>query len=219
MPIKFIRKPNRLPFKEIYRTNNSFFVTLCVEGRVDIFGDVENGELKFSSTGNIVQETWLNLPNIFEHIVLGEFVVMPNHFHGIITFLDVPISKFTGRDSDLSKIIKYFKSKITLQIKKLIVAEKLVSPLLNHCNPANSGASVSSGELKFSSTKNLIQNYKTIWQKSFYDHVIRNEQDLHRIQEYIYNNPLQWELDILNLKNDGKYQQWLKLKKKPVVDL
>ena len=51
------------------------------------------------------------------------------------------------------------------------------------------------------------------WQKSFYDHVVRSEQDLHRIQEYIYNNPLNWELDLLNPKNNDKFEMWIEKKK------
>ena len=70
--------------------------------------------------------------------------------------------------------------------------------------------------LGISTTKDLIQKYNTIWQKSFYDHVIRGEKDLQRIQEYIYSNPLQWELDILNPKNEDKYQKWLVTKHKQI---
>ena len=221
----FIRKSTRLPFSQIYNSNNSFFVTICVEGRMCIFVEenfnspkitVNNGQINLSATVKIVKQTWLNLPDYFENILLDEFVVMPNHFHGIITFLDVPKSKFTGKESNLGKIIKYFKARSTLQIKQLLVEEKLVSPL---SPPATSPKTkpLQNGELKFASTKttmqldhtqivstkDLIEKHNTIWQKSFHDHVIRNEKDLHTIREYIYNNPLQWDLDSLNPRNSG----------------
>jgi REP element-mobilizing transposase RayT len=57
------------------------------------------------------------------------------------------------------------------------------------------------GGQEASATRYLIQNYKTIWQKSFYDHVIRNEKDLNRVREYIFNNPLNWHLDKENPTN------------------
>jgi REP element-mobilizing transposase RayT len=68
---------------------------------------------------------------------------------------------------------------------------------------------INDGELKFAATKELINSYHTIWQKSFYDHIIRDEKDLQRIREYIYNNPLKWELDILNPKNDEQFRKCL----------
>ncbi len=221
--MKFTRKPNRLSLKQIYRSDNSFFVTVCTVERKCIFVEdkplfpanrVEenfnspkrnnprnNGQINLSATGLIIKETWLDLTNMFENLVLDEFVIMPNHFHGIITFLDVPVSKFTGKDSDLGKIIKYFKSSTTIKIKQITVEGKLVSPLSSKHN--------NNGELTLASTQRLIDNYNTIWQKSFYDHVIRGENDLQRIREYITNNLLKWVLDILNPKNAQKYEKWL----------
>lgn len=213
MPTNFIRKPNRLPVKELYNSNNSFFVTVCVEGRKCIFVEtvtdghfvVENGQkqdnngdprspLQLNFLGKIIQQTWLNLPDYFENIVLDEFVIMPNHFHGIITFLDVPKSKFTGKESDLGKIIKRF---------KLESLRKIVETVTDGQNGnANSGDTIWRSEIA-STTKDLIAKHNTIWQKSFYDHVIRNEKDLHKIREYIFNNPLQWDLDSLNPRNSG----------------
>ena len=74
------------------------------------------------------------------------------------------------------------------------------------------------GDQEVSATvNNLIQNYHTIWQKSFYDHIIRDQKDYTKIQEYIYNNPLKWELDLLNPKNDQEYSNWLRKNQLPIV--
>jgi putative transposase len=189
----FTRKTNRLPHKPLYQGNNWYFITICTANRKCIFveenldspyspGGYVDGEINFSATGHgqlklsatdIVHQTWYSLREVFTNITLDEFVIMPNHIHGIIGFEGTPKSKFTDKPTDLSKIIKYFKSKSTIEIKKL----------------------GQFGQLKLSAT---IEKYETIWQKSFYDNVIRDEKDLQRVREYIQNNPLQWELDALN---------------------
>ena len=218
MLIKFTRKHNRLPFKKLYQSNNSYFVTICVEGRRYIFdmvyngkiirrialtpgnGDtctVVNGDTVVASTlvTKLCMESLLNLYEIYENISIGDWVIMPNHIHFIINFLDIPRSKFTCKVADLGTIIKSFK----LHFQKRIVEATTVSPLI-HTNVTSSLQNY---------FKHIDINTHKIWQKSFYDHVIRGEKDLQRIQEYVLNNPLQWELDILNPKHNDQYQMWL----------
>ena len=191
--MSFYRKNNRLPAKEIYQTGNWFFVTICVQNRVNIFGDIIDGEMNLNQVGLICQNEWLKIPEIYENVVLEGFVVMPNHFHGIVGLDNQPINRGTQRKCDLSGIIKYFKSMTTIKVKR-IVAENFNFPF-DRCNNAENG------DLKIAATKRLIENHNTIWQKSFYDHVIRGEKDLLNICEYIQNNPMSWDLDSLNPKN------------------
>jgi hypothetical protein len=94
----------------------------------------------------------------------------------VLGFDDIPISLFTKKPTTLSKVIKYFKSIMTIEVKK-------------HMH----------GETSFSATKFSKNN--VLWQKSFYDHIIHNEQDLARIRQYILDNPLEWELDSLHPDN------------------
>ena len=188
--MSFVRKKNRLADKKLYEENNAYFVTICAFERQYIFGD-KNCVL--NQYGEIVQEVWLNLPILFENIVLDEFVIMPNHFHGIITFLDTPISKFTNKKTDLGKIIKRFK----LESLKHIV-ESVADGQENYDDQWRSTIAAT------------IQTNNTIWQKSFYDHIVRNDQDLARIREYIQNNPKNWQADILNQNNKDKYDAWIK---------
>jgi|694.fasta_scaffold63943_3 putative transposase len=216
LPVKFkkmkTRRPNRLPFSQIYTSNNCFFVTVCVEDRVCVFWEkfVGAGSIPpfFESSGNtevsptncfnnlsplgkIVEEVWFGLPDYFENIILDEFVVMPNHFHGIITFLDVQVRKSNGKNVDLSAIISSFKSYSQKRIRDW-VGETSVFPE----DSKNGG--IEPAPTNF--------NYHKIWQKSFYDHVIRNEKDLDRIREYIQNNPLKWDLDSLNPENQEVFK-------------
>ena len=197
--MSFVRKKNRLADKKLYEENNAYFVTICAFERQYIFGD-KNCVL--NQYGEIVQEVWLNLPILFENIVLDEFVIMPNHFHGIITFLDTPISKFTNKKTSLSKIVKFFKAKVSIEIKQKNASkhDELKFVATNE-NP------VVAENLDFPLCNNKI------WQKSFYDHIIRNEQDMKKIREYIQNNTQSWSEDILNKENQDKYDLWIKKNK------
>ncbi len=177
------RKSNRLPYKIIYSTNNSFFITICVDKRRCLLSIVtEDGKLKLTPTGELVSESWLSICDFVGDIILEDFVIMPNHFHGIITFIDTPYFINSGKNVDLTQIVGMFKSKSSNLIRR-------GKPLASH------------DEIPFK------------WQKSFYDHVIRDEKHLQRIREYIQNNPLKWHLDILNPINNEKYKQWLESKK------
>jgi putative transposase len=213
MKEKYIRKHNRIPLLAIYSSANYFFVTICVNNRACVFdtclngkimtndsdieilgnGDTElwgNGDTEVAATTKICVDSLFSVIDMYENVSLGDWVIMPNHLHLIITFSDTPIVKLTGKSSYLGAIIKSFK----INFQKSIVEQTSVSPLLK----------------KYFSKFEL--NYHKFWQKSFYDHIIRDGQDYERIQEYIYNNPAKWELDILNPKNQSKFETWVKTK-------
>jgi REP element-mobilizing transposase RayT len=118
---------------------------------------VVNGASQWSEFGTVVWAYWNDLPNHHPHIKLDAFVIMPNHVHGILRFVDLETS---ARRHALPEIVRGLKTYSARDINRL-----------------------------------LNQQGIPIWQRSFYDHVIRNEQDLMRIREYIETNPLKWELD------------------------
>ena len=123
--------------------------------------------------GKIIEEEWLKTKEIRTNVDLDYYVIMPNHFHGILLIKDVETSRW-----DVS------------QIKE--TDHRLVSTYLK---PDSLSAIV--GQFKSVCTKRIrklgYENFK--WQPRFYDHIIRNETDLRRIRTYIKNNPLKWELD------------------------
>ena len=129
-------------------------MTICVQDRVNYFGDVTDGKMALNEFGKIVDRQWLWLKQNFSYVDLDEFVIMPNHFHGILIIGPVGM----GRDPYLQKI---------KTLPQLIGAFKTTSSKLIH----------QSGLLDFQ------------WQKSFYDHVIRQDESLDKIREYIVNNP------------------------------
>ncbi|MEI6728181.1 MAG: hypothetical protein WCK98_00915 [bacterium] len=219
------RKVNRLPHQKLYHTKNSFFITICVKDRICCLSDIDaDGRLVNTDIGSIVENTWLSIGDFFENIGLDLFVVMPNHFHGIITFYDKPISNITNKNTNLSDIVSKFKSLSWYNINNEFVAEPLrfhkeynlltnKTTGLKNLNATNendlqNGNDVLCGNGKHSPTTTFTKNFPSLWQKSFYDHIIRGEKDLQRIQEYIINNPIKWRQDILHPKNETKFQTW-----------
>jgi len=163
----FRRRTNRLN-SHIYEGNYWYFVTICTQEKSKIFGSVVNGEMVLNKIGNVIQSKITQLPNIY-NIHVDQFIVMPNHVHLMI-----------GNNTiSLSRIIAGFESFATKEVKQL-VAESSRFPC---------------GDREAYATALLLNNHNTLWQKSFYDHVIRSDRDLSRVREYINNNPLQWELD------------------------
>jgi len=163
----------RLPHYD-YRRAGGYFVTICSHQRACIFGDIHEGNVSLSPIGRIVEWAWQNLPEHHPQVVLDEFIIMPNHVHGILLFSDskedtagcVPTQRFGSvAPASLSAVMRSFKSAVTKQ------------------------------------THATLRHADTIWQPRFYEHVIRNDEDLYNIRKYIQENPLKWELDNENPKN------------------
>ena len=187
-PIIQKRKPLRL--KEYnYSLEGSYFVTICVKDREDLFGQIVSGALSLNQYGKIVQSCWNELPNHYSNILLDEFVIMPNHVHGIITIIDDVVGATFRRPNTNGAGRPRPYKKITLGN---IVAF-----------------------FKYQSTKRINEIRKTpglsVWQRNYYDHIIRNEKSLYRIREYIITNPEQWTRDKENPMFQGvdEFECWL----------
>ncbi|MDJ1168825.1 transposase [Roseofilum sp. BLCC_M154] len=154
------RRSIRLPEYD-YSQPGFYFVTICIYQRECLLGKIEDGMMKFSRYGQVVEDNWFNLTKIYSHIALNIFVIMPNHFHGIIEI------KEQDKKHDLAKIIRTFK---TFSARRI----------------------------------NQIRSMKGIpvWQRGYYEHIIRDEGSLATIQQYIMDNPLKWETDELYPSHD-----------------
>lgn len=84
---KYRIKSIRLPYWD-YGSDGAYFITICVQNRKCVFGDIKNGEMKLSKIGKMVQKYWHEIPYHFENVQLDEFIVMPNHVHGIVIICD-----------------------------------------------------------------------------------------------------------------------------------
>ncbi len=169
-PDKHHRRSIRLPHYD-YSQSGLYFITICTENRECLFGDVEDGKMILNEFGNVAQQCWLEIPQHFEHVELDAYVIMPNHLHGII------IIKNDGT-RNVGAI-----HELPLQIKQ---RRKMLLPKII-------------GRFKMNVSKQINQIRQTpgitIWQRNYYEHIVRDEMDLHRIRQYIMNNPKNWEMD------------------------
>ncbi len=169
-----------------YRNAGAYFITICTANKEHYFGNIENGKMNLSCIGVIADILWYEIKNHHKNVELGEFVVMPNHVHGII-FLNDDNCKNNDTVHDFN-------------------VETLHATSLQHAMPQQSQYSKISP--KANSISTIIRSYKSAvtkharrlgynfaWQTRFHDHVIRNEKSLAMITDYIQHNPEKWEED------------------------
>lgn len=172
-----------------YSQNGMYFMTICTKDKEDFFGSVKNGKMVLNEIGKIADCYWREIPKHFPFVNLDIHGIMPNHIHGIIEII----------------------SNNSVETPKLGV-----SKMYKTCKPETPGSGVSTRMWKSGCLGVIINQYKrtcTIeirkqpdpftfsWQSRYYDRVIRNEQELNRIREYIFSNPQNWEEDKNNLEN------------------
>lgn len=179
--IKLPRRKNIRAKGYDYSQSGAYFVTICSRDKSFSFGEVIHNRVELNPIGEIVRNTWVNLPNRFARVVLDEFIVMPNHFHGILALVGAGLappglkigtisppgtnpnekSPKSNKGSDsLSAVIGTFKSMSTIEVNR-----------------------------------HLHHKGQPLWQRNYYEHIIRNGEDMQNIQRYIMENPLNWLSD------------------------
>lgn len=200
-----------------YSREGLYFITICVHDRACLFGEITNGKMALTDTGKIAGDYWFNIPEHFPHAVLHEFIVMPNHIHGIIEIVDNPAGPSHGMAIGIS-------TNITDEMPVRTSHERTrhgVSPQSNitgnqvrTCHgmsqqPPPQPTITQYGKPVPGSISVIINQYKSSvkrwcnknghsrfqWQSRFHDHIIRHEQSYQRISEYIINNPAKWADD------------------------
>ncbi len=162
-------KPNRrsIRFQEYdYSQPSAYFVTICTRKRECLLGEIFDGKIVLNESGLIVHRVWNGLPVRFPHTTIDSFVVMPNHIHGIMVIYVGAI-----HESPLPGGPPKFR-------RRKMLLSKMV------------------GFLKMNTAKRINCFRRTpgspVWQRNYYEHVIRNEIDLDEIRQYIENNPAKW---------------------------
>lgn len=159
-----------------YSNSGVYFITICTQDRHHFFGHIHNQEMQLSEVGRLAAQFWYEIPNHFPMVELGNFVVMPNHVHGIliidnsqipvetrlIASLHGEIGGFSGDKNpmlgnSISKIVRWYKGRCSFECRK------------------------------------IQSNFA--WQSRFHDHIIRNSKSFDTIQNYIEQNPLKWKED------------------------
>jgi putative transposase len=192
-PQKHNRHSIRLPNYD-YSQPGAYFVTIVAWHRESLFGEVVNKEMMLNRIGQIVQWEWKDLPKRFQFIELGAYVVMPNHFHGILIF-----HEHVGATRQVS--INTFPGTASLPSVTLDGIDG--SPLPPGPKPASLGAIIA--QFKSRVTKRLwkVPSLKDtpIWQRNYFEHIIRDERDLQNKTDYIHANPIIWAEDDENPLN------------------
>ena len=159
-----------------YAESGAYFVTICTQGHPCLFGEIVDGQTHANALGQMVQETWCDLPDHYPHVELDAFVLMPNHVHMVIVLTEgsdvvgagfkpalvhgpVPTPDSTKRHG-LAEIVRAFKT--------------FSSQKVNKCRGLRG---------------------VPLWQRNYYEHIIRNERALTHIRRYITENPQRWAQD------------------------
>lgn len=157
-----------------YSQAGMYFVTICTQGRLRLFGEVVDGVMKLNDAGLMIERWYFNLKNKFSNIECGEFVCMPNHIHAIVVNVGADLrvrpgqthgSAPTGVGTSLSRVVQWFKT-------------------------------MSTNEYIRGVEQNGWQPFPAkLWQRNYYEHIIRDEDSYLKIAEYIQTNPQRWQMD------------------------
>ena len=175
-PLKHGRRSIRLPSYD-YSQPGAYFGTLCVADRRCIFGEIEDGEIRLSELGAFVAEHWASLSAHYPNVILDEFVILPNHVRGIIRLssegLPVVGAGFQpAQPPHTSKLIR--------SLPDIIRGFKTYTARRTTWIRGTPG--------------------QALWQRNYYEHIVRGEGDLEAIRRYIVENPLKWAEDEENPK-------------------
>lgn len=154
-----------------YSKPGYYFVTVCTQNKKCLFGDIRNRQMVLNDAGRMIEKVWNALPEHYPHVELDAFVIMPNHVHGIIILRPDPIVEAGFKPASTKK---------------------------RHALPEIVRA------LKTFSARRINEICNTpgvkLWQRNYYEHIVRNENELNEIRKYIQENPLKWETDKENPK-------------------
>jgi putative transposase len=162
-----------------YSQDGAYFVTICVQDKCPLFGEMSGGEVTLNDASRMVNAWWTKLPSKFSAVRLDDHIIMPNHFHGIIRIVGedlrvrpepnegahggAPLQQISS--APISRIVQWFKS---------ITTHEYANGVRDRGWPTFRGR---------------------LWQRNYYEHVIRNEDELNRVRQYIIDNPMEWATD------------------------
>ena len=152
-----------------YSQDGWYFITICTQGQKCMFGKFANGQIQLCEYGYIVDKCWKWLAQQYDYVHLDQYVVMPNHLHGIINICR------GGSRTARTQIAPAGNAQKCKPLSRLIGAFKTIS------------------------TKRINNVRKTpaskLWQRNYYEHILRNKEELNRIRQYIADNPANWQTD------------------------
>jgi len=180
-PQKHHRRSIRLPEYD-YSQPGAYFITMVTHQREPLFGSIVQGEMRLSAMGQVAEEHWRLIPEHFPQVELGAYVIMPNHVHGIIVI--------NGRSNASAFERTGTTCRGTTMSCPYEAREKFGKPV-------KGSIPTIIRSYKASVTRRIQreQNATAIWQRNYYEHIIRNEEAHHRISLYIESNVARWVMD------------------------
>ncbi len=158
-----------------YAQNGGYFVTICACDRASLFGEIVDHEMRLNDYGKIVEEEWLRTAVLRPYAELDAYVIMPNHFHGIVAILQDSVG-----------------ARRALPLPSQVLPRQFGKP------PAHSLSSIiGSFKSAVSRRVNLVRGTPglPVWQRNYHEHIIRTPRQLERLREYIAANPARWAED------------------------
>jgi len=210
-----------------YSETGAYFITIVTQERLCLFGNITNGVMNPNDPGKMIAQLWESLPQRFANVSLDSFIVMPNHLHGIVmldgvraTTTDVraPTSDVRATTSDVRATTRDVRAttrvaptgnEFELTVRDDIVGAPLVGARTSFTHPWKTLGEII-GAFKSLTTVEYIRGVQSqgwpsfsgkIWQRNYYEHIIRDEESFNRIRDYIANNPAEW----LNDRNNPDY--------------
>ncbi len=205
-----------------YGWKAAYFVTICTQGRECFFGEVVNGKMNLSGIGIIADILWHEIKNHAQNIELGEFVVMPNHVHGILILngndgKNDGNDNGNGNDNDTKNGNDNENGNDTVETTRALSLHAL-------SQQSSQSQQQTIGQKRFqnqgkNTLSSIIGSYKSAvskhahrlgfdfeWQSRFHDHIIRDDKSYHTISKYIINNPLKWKEDTFHQMNQKNHR-------------
>lgn len=174
-----------------------YYVTICTKDRECYLGEVKNVEVYLSEIEKMVFECWLDIPNHFDDVKLDDWIIMPNHLHGIIVIEDNDFD-MDGRDTTCH--VDTEQNDFGHPQGRDTVYRVSTDRKFGGLSPKSLASIINT--FKGATTRQCHKNNLNFqWQSNYYEHIIRNEEDYARIKEYIAQNPIKWENDKNNLKD------------------
>lgn len=163
-----------------YSQNGLYFITICCQDRACLFGAIRNNEMVLNEAGNVASECWEVIPNHFPNVVLHEYVIMPNHVHGILEIVDItegaknlsPLPYDDGKEGRMED-----------------------DPSRPKGTSKTVGSIVRGFKIGVRKWMRQHTNVHDVWQRNYYENIIRNEEAYTTISNYISTNPAKWDSD------------------------
>ncbi len=186
-----------------YTQPGAYFITICTHNRIHWFGHIVDGVMRLNAYGEIVREEWFQAAVVRPYVVLypDEFVVMPNHVHGIIWIID------RGAETPDTRETLARTPQLVQAARRVAQSEASHRVASTSHGPDAGSIGAILGQFKSATTRriNALRNTAEppVWHRNYYEHIIRHERALNAIRRYIQENPLRWYLDRENPTHTG----------------